>query len=83
MRRWDRTVAQVRGVHGTARRQVYAHFLEVEKPALQLLPESPFQLFVGEVEKGTRHKTLLCQMMPAGVLIGGSVLWRWLRSPFT
>jgi transposase len=33
---WNRTVARLR-IHGTTRKQVYAHFLGVEKPALQPL----------------------------------------------
>jgi hypothetical protein len=49
LKRWNRTVARLR-IHGTTRKQVYAHFLEIEKPALQALPESPFSLF----EVGTR-----------------------------
>ncbi len=49
LRRWNRTVAQVR-IHGTTRKQVLAHFLEVEKPALQALPGERFALF----EVGTR-----------------------------
>ena len=47
--RWNRTVASLR-IHGTTRRQVLAHFLEVEKQALQPLAEQPFALF----ERGTR-----------------------------
>lgn len=47
--RWNRTVAQVR-IHGTTRKQVYTHFLEVERPALQPLPQSRFNLF----QVGTR-----------------------------
>jgi transposase len=46
---WNRTVAQLR-IHGTTRRQVLAHFLEVEKPALQPLPGTRFERF----EVGTR-----------------------------
>jgi hypothetical protein len=46
---WNRTVAQVR-IHGTTRRQVLAHFLEVEKPALQSLAVERFELF----QVGTR-----------------------------
>jgi hypothetical protein len=46
---WNRTVARVR-IHGTTRKQVYTHFLEVEKPALKSLPEERFSLF----EVGTR-----------------------------
>ena len=44
LRRWNRTVARLR-IHGTTRRQVFAHFLEVEKPALQPLAAEPFAFF--------------------------------------
>jgi transposase len=49
LKRWNRTVARLR-IHGTTRKQVYTHFLEVDQPALQSLPQSPFSLF----EVGTR-----------------------------
>jgi len=49
LKRWNRTVARLR-VHGTTRKQVYGHFLEVDKPALSALPMEPFSLF----EVGTR-----------------------------
>jgi transposase len=49
LKRWNRTVARVR-IHGTTRKQVYAHFLEVEKPALKPPPAERFSLF----EVGTR-----------------------------
>ncbi|MBM4448925.1 MAG: IS21 family transposase [Chloroflexi bacterium] len=49
LKRWNRTVARVR-IHGTTRKQVYAHFLEVEKPALKPVPLERFSLF----EVGTR-----------------------------
>lgn len=49
LKRWNRTIARVR-IHGTTRKQVYTHFLEVEKPALKLVPEERFSLF----EVGTR-----------------------------
>lgn len=49
LKRWNRTVARVR-IHGRTRKQVYTHFLEVEKPALQPLPAERFSLF----EVGTR-----------------------------
>ena len=49
LKRWNRTVARVR-IHGRTRKQVYAHFLEVEKPALKPLPSERFSLF----EVGTR-----------------------------
>jgi transposase len=44
LKRWNRTVARLR-IHGTTRKQVYTHFLEVDQPALQSLPQSPFSLF--------------------------------------
>jgi Integrase core domain len=49
LERWNRTVAQVR-IHGTTRKQVLRHYLEVEQPALQPLPAEPFGLF----QVGTR-----------------------------
>lgn len=49
LERWNRTVAQVR-IHGTTRKQVLSHFLEVELPALQPPRTTPFDLF----EVGTR-----------------------------
>lgn len=41
---WERTVADTR-IHGTTRRQVGAHFLEAERPALQRLPLERFPCF--------------------------------------
>jgi len=49
LRRWNRNIARVR-IHGTTRKQVYAHFLEAERPVLKPLPEERFSLF----EVGTR-----------------------------
>jgi hypothetical protein len=49
LRRWNRWVAQQR-IHGSTRRQVLTHFLEVEKPAMQLPSTERFELF----ELGTR-----------------------------
>ena len=49
LKHWNRTVARVR-IHGRTRKQVYTHFLEVEKPALGPLPAERFSLF----EVGTR-----------------------------
>jgi len=49
LKKWNRTIACLR-IHGTTRKQVLAHFLEVEKPALQPLPHARFELF----EVGTR-----------------------------
>jgi transposase len=42
--RWNRTIARLR-IHGTTRKQVYSHFLEVEKPLLKPLPSERFALF--------------------------------------
>ena len=44
LRRWNRTIARLR-IHGTTRRQVYAHFIEAEKQALQPLASEPFAFF--------------------------------------
>jgi len=44
LRRWNRTIARLR-IHGTTRKQVWAHFLETDKPALQPLPPTRFALF--------------------------------------
>ena len=41
---WEKNVADTR-IHGTTRRHVGEHFLAVEKPALQPLPESIFPSF--------------------------------------
>ena len=49
LKHWNRTVARVR-IHGRTRKQVYTHFLEVEKPALRPLPMERFSFF----EVGTR-----------------------------
>jgi transposase len=47
--KWNRTIARLR-IHGTTRKQVYTHFLEVDKPTLKPLPQERFSLF----EIGTR-----------------------------
>jgi hypothetical protein len=44
LKRWNRTVARVR-IHGRTRKQVYTHFLEVEKPALKPVPLERFSFF--------------------------------------
>jgi hypothetical protein len=44
LRHWNRTVARLR-IHGTTRRQVWTHFLETERPALQPLAATAFPLF--------------------------------------
>jgi len=44
LRRWNRTIARLR-IHGTTRRQVWTHFVEVEQPALQPLASAAFPFF--------------------------------------
>jgi transposase len=46
---WNRTWARVR-IHGTTRRQVFAHFQETDQKALKPLASAPFPFF----ERGTR-----------------------------
>ena len=52
LRKWNRTIARLR-IHGTTRKQVYTHFLEVEKPALKPLVADLFGLF--EISTRTVH----------------------------
>jgi transposase len=44
LRQWNRTIARLR-IHGTTRRQVWTHFVEVEQPALQRLAPEAFPYF--------------------------------------
>jgi transposase len=44
LRRWNRTIARLR-IHGTTRKQVWSHFLETDKVALQVLPPERFAFF--------------------------------------
>lgn len=44
LRNWNKTWARTR-VHGTTKRQVWAVFVESERPALQPLPETAFPYF--------------------------------------
>jgi hypothetical protein len=44
LQHWNRTVARLR-IHGTTRRQVWTHFVEVEQGALSPLPGEAFALF--------------------------------------
>ena len=76
---WNRTVAQLR-IHGTTRRQVLAHFLEIEKPVLQLLPAARFELF--QVGTRTVHMDGYVEVDAAfytapAHLIGQQVRVRW------
>jgi transposase len=49
LRHWNRTVARLR-IHGTTRKQVFSHFEESDKKALQPLAAEPFAIF----ERGMR-----------------------------
>ena len=44
LRHWNRTIARLR-IHGTTRRQVWTHFVEVEQPALRPLAAEAFPIF--------------------------------------
>jgi hypothetical protein len=44
LRHWNRTIARLR-IHGTTRRQVWTHFVEVEQRALHPLAREAFPLF--------------------------------------
>lgn len=79
LRRWNRTIARLR-IHGTTRRQVWTHFLEVERPALQPLAPTPFALF----RSGTRtvhpdgHVEIAGAFYPVpSSLLGREVQVRW------
>jgi transposase len=82
LRRWNERWARTR-VHGTTRRQVYAHYLERDRPALQPCPAENFRLF----ECGTRKVHVDAHVEVAGAfypvplyLIGESVQVRWDRN---
>ncbi len=79
LRHWNRTVARLR-IHGTTRRQVYAHFLATDRLALQPLPAEPFAVF----ESGTRtvhpdgHVEIRGSFYPVpSHLLGQPVRVRW------
>ena len=44
LRHWNRTIARLR-IHGTTRRQVWTHFVEVERGALRPLATESFPMF--------------------------------------
>jgi len=44
LQHWNRTIARLR-IHGTTRRQVWTHFVEVERAALRPLAADPFPIF--------------------------------------
>lgn len=81
LRHWNRTIARLR-IHGTTRRQVWTHFLAVEKPALGPLAPEPFAFF----ECGDRtvhpdgHVEVKGAFYPAPLhLLGQEIQARWDR----
>jgi transposase len=79
LRQWNERWARTR-VHGTTRKQVWAHFLETDRPALQPCPAEDFALF----ECGTRkvhvdaHVEVMGAFYPVPLhLIGHAVHVRW------
>jgi transposase len=77
--RWNRTIARLR-IHGTTRKQVYTHFLEMEKPLLNPLPSERFALF--EIGTCTVHPDGHIQVEGAyysvpHILVGQEVKVHW------
>jgi transposase len=79
LRHWNRTVARLR-IHGTTRRQVWTHYEDTDKKALQPLPADRFALF----SCGTRtvhpdgHVEVEGSFYPAALhLVGQDVQVRW------
>ena len=79
LRRWNRTIARLR-IHGTTRKQVWTHFVDVEQPALQALAADCFALF----HSGTRvvhpdgHVEVKGSFYPVPPhLLGHAVRVRW------
>jgi hypothetical protein len=72
LRHWNQRWARTR-VHGTTRKQVYAHFLETDQPALRPYPAQDFPLF----ECGTRKVHIDGHVEVAGSFY--PVPSRWLR----
>jgi hypothetical protein len=79
LQHWNRTVARLR-IHGTTRRQVWTHFVEVERPALRPLAPEPFPFFTtgertvhtdGHVEVGSAFYPVPLK------LLGQRVRVRW------
>ena len=78
-RHWNRTIARLR-IHGTTRRQVWTHFVEVEQRALQALAADAFPYFmVGERTVHTDgHVEVAGAFYPVPLaLLGQRVRIRW------
>jgi len=79
LRQWNRTIARLR-IHGTTRRQVWTHFVEVEQEALQPLAGEAFALFTtGERSVHTDgHVEVAGAFYPVPLaLLGQRVRVRW------
>jgi transposase len=79
LRHWNRTIARLR-IHGTTRRQVWTHFIEVEQPALQPLAGEGFPHFAsGERTVHTDgHVEVAGAFYPVPLaLLGRRVRVRW------
>ena len=79
LRQWNQTVARLR-IHGTTRKQVWTHFVETERAALQSVAVEPFPFF----ETGTRtvhqdgHVEVRGAFYPAPLpLLNETVRVRW------
>ena len=79
LRKWNRTIARLR-IHGTTRKQIWTHFLENDKPALQPVASERFHFF----ECGARtvhpdgHVEVAGAFYPAAPrLLGQQVQVRW------
>lgn len=76
---WNRTIARLR-IHGTTRRQVWTHFVEIEQSALQALAREPFPFFTtGERTVHTDgHVEVAGAFYPVPLaLLGQRVRVRW------
>ena len=79
LRHWNRTIARLR-IHGTTRRQVWTHFVEVEQPALHPLAAETFPCFTaGERTVHTDgHVEVAGAFYPVPLaLLGRRVRVRW------
>ena len=79
LRHWNRTIARLR-IHGTTRKQVFTHYEETDKKALQPLASEPFAIF----ECGTRtvhpdgHVEVDGAFYPVSpLLLGADLQVRW------
>ena len=79
LRHWNRTVARLR-IHGTTRRQVWTHFVQVEQPTLQPLAAQAFMLFKAGERKvhADGHVEVAGAFYPVPlVLLGARVRVQW------